>query len=208
MFDYVRDPNEIVRLSFARIHASVDCENVPENLREVLYRMVHACGVVDIAGDFAWRGDPVGAVQHALQEGRPIIGDCQMVLAGVAAVRLPADNQLVCTLNDNDVAAFARDRRITRSAVAVERWRPYLHNAIVMIGNAPTALFRLLELIQTEPLRPAAILACPVGFVGAAESKEALLQAAITTPCLTLRGRRGGSAITVAALNAILLSLS
>ncbi len=204
----MRDPDEIVRLSFAFARTHVDCRGIPPALHEVLYRMVHACGMTDLGPDLAWHGDPVAAVRSALQQGQAIIGDCEMVLAGVAVKHLAQGNRRVCTLNDPRVGGCATALGITRSAAAVELWQPFLAQAIVIIGNAPTALFRLLELLAQDwrqTPRPAAIIACPVGFIGAAESKEALLQAA-QIPCLTLRGRRGGSAITAAALNAIALS--
>jgi precorrin-8X/cobalt-precorrin-8 methylmutase len=157
----------------------------------------------DIVGDLAWHPGLVEAGRAALGSGAPVLADCRMVADGVIRDRLPVDNEVLCSLDDPEVPALARHLATTRSAAAVELWRDRLSGAVVAIGNAPTALFRLLELLAEGAPRPAAILAFPVGFVGAAESKEALIEADLTVPYLTLRGRRGGSAMAAAAVNAL-----
>ena len=201
MADYLRDPAAIYARSFELIRAETDLAGLPPALHPLALRLVHACGMPDIVPDLAWGGDPAAAGARALQAGAPILCDARMVAAGIMASRLPRANDLVVTL------AEARAEGTTRSAAAVELWRPRLAGAVVAIGNAPTALFHLLERLAAWPERPAAILAFPVGFVGAAESKEALIAAggALGVPYLTLRGRRGGSAMAAAAVNALLV---
>ena len=200
--DYLRDPQAIYAQSFATIEAEADLAHLPLSLRDVAIRMIHACGMPDLAADID--GDPglVDAVRGALAAGEPILCDCEMVRAGTARRNLPADNSLIVTLNDAEVPELAIQLGTTRSAAAVELWRNRLANAVVVIGNAPTALFYLLEMIDAGAPRPAAVIATPVGFVGAAESKALLIERA-PVPHLTVRGRRGGSAIASAALNAI-----
>lgn len=201
--DYLRDPREITRRSFDIVRRETDLSRLPDDLAEIAVRLVHACGMPDIVADLAWGGDPATAGRAALGEGAPIIADCRMVAEGVTRSRLPAENPVRVPLNAPSVPRLAQDLGTTRSAAAVELWRDDLAGAVVAIGNAPTALFRLLELLAEGAPKPAVILGFPVGFVGAAESKEALIEAGLDVPHLTLRGRRGGSAIAAAAVNAL-----
>ena len=205
MADYLRDPEAIYARSFALIRAEVPLGRFPPSLHGTVLRLVHACGMPEIAADLAWRGEPALAGRDALLHGAAVIADARMVAAGVMANRLPTANRVVLTLDDDRVPDLAADLRTTRSAAAVELWRPWLAGAVVAIGNAPTALFHLLDRLRDWPERPAAILAFPVGFVGAAESKEALLASDLDVPWLTLRGRRGGSAMAAAAVNALMV---
>lgn len=200
--DYIKDPAEIYRQSFATIEAEARLDALPEPLRAVARRMIHACGMTDLVDDLAWGGDPVAAARRTLRAGGPILGDTQMVASGIIRGRFPKSD-IVCVIADDVVTEAARRLGTTRSAAAVELWRGRLQDAIVAIGNAPTALFHLLDLIEAGGPRPAAIFAFPVGFVGAAESKQALIDAHLGIPYLTLRGRRGGSAIAAAAINAL-----
>lgn len=202
-FDYIRDPAEIYRRSFALVQAASDLSRLPADLADVAVRLVHACGMPDIIDDLAWRNNVARAARDALAGGAPIITDCRMVMDGIIYSRLPAQNAVLCPLTDPSVAELARQQRTTRSAAAVELWRPRLGGAVIAIGNAPTALFRLLEVLLAGAPKPAVILAFPVGFVGAAESKDALIASTIDVPYLTLRGRRGGSALAAAAVNAL-----
>ena len=196
--DYLRDPQAIYRRSFAIVRAEADLGGLPAELAEVAVRLVHACGMPDIIAELAWSGDVVGQARAALAAGSAVITDAAMVAEGII------DNaNVICTLRDPRVADLAADQATTRSAAAVELWTPHLAGAVVAIGNAPTALFRLIERLAEGAPKPAAILAFPVGFVGAAESKAALIDAGIDVPYLTLRGRRGGSALAAAAVNAI-----
>lgn len=201
---YLRDPSAIYARSFELIRAEVPLERFPPALHAVVLRLVHACGMPDIVADLAWHGDPAQAGRDALARGAAVLVDAAMVRAGVMEGRLPAGNAVRLTLGDERIAGLAAGIGTTRSAAAVELWRPYLEGAVVAIGNAPTALFHLLERLRTWPERPAVILAFPVGFVGAAESKEALIASGLDIPWLTLRGRRGGSAMAAAAVNALL----
>ena len=203
LFDYVRDPAEIYRRSFEIVRAETDLSRLPAPLHEVAVRIVHACGMPDVVADLDWRGDPVAAGRSALAAGRPVIADSRMVADGVIRARLPAGNDVRCFLAEPGVEDDARRSATTRSATAVDRWLPHLEGAVVAIGNAPTALFRLLERLGEGGPRPAAIFAFPVGFVGAEESKRALAGANGAPPFLTLHGRRGGSAIAAAAVNAV-----
>lgn len=202
-FDYLRDPGAITRRSFELVRAATDLSALPAELSGVALRLVHACGMPELVGDLAWDGDVAGAGRRALEAGAPILADCRMVAEGITRARLPADNPVLCTLSDPTVPDLARAQAITRSAAAIELWLPRLEGAVVAVGNAPTALFRLLELLLEDAPRPAAILAFPVGFVGAAESKEALIETRLGIPYVTLRGRRGGSALAAAAVNAL-----
>ena len=201
-FDYLRDPEAIYRRSFEIVRRESDLDGLPPEVAEIAARLVHACGMPDIVADLRFSPDLAGAAAGALVAGAPILADCRMVAEGVIAARLPADNPVLCTLTDERVAALARAGATTRSAAAVELWRDSLAGAVVAIGNAPTALFRLLELLHEGAPRPAAICAFPVGFVGAAESKDALVAADLGVPYITLLGRRGGSALAAAAVNA------
>ena len=195
---WLRDPAEIYRRSFAIVRAEADFRALPPSLAAAAERLVHACGMPDITADLAWGGDAAAAARAALAAGAPILVDGRMTAAGIARRRLPADNAVVCTLDETPCGGG-----VARSAAAVDLWRPRLAGAVVAIGSAPTALFRLLELLAEEPARPAAIFAFPVGFVGAAEAKQALCDAPFRAPYLTLRGRRGGSALAAAAINAV-----
>ncbi|NED98610.1 precorrin-8X methylmutase [Phytoactinopolyspora halotolerans] len=200
--DYIRDGAEIYRRSFATIRAEADLAHLPADVATTVVRMIHACGMVDLVDDVAYTDDVVAAGRTALRGGAPILTDAQMIASGVTRSRLPADNEVICTLNEPSVPGLAAETGNTRSAAAVELWRDRLPGSVVAIGNAPTALFRLLELVDEGVGAPAAIVGVPVGFIGAAESKEELAARA-PAPYLTVHGRRGGSAIASAALNAI-----
>ena len=199
-FDYVRDGAEIYRRSFATIRAEADLDRFPADLARVVVRMIHSCGMTDLPRDVGYSAGLVGRARTALQGGAPILCDAQMVAAGITRSRLPVGNEVICTLADPAVAALAVRLGTTRSAAAVDLWGEWLHGAVVAIGNAPTALFRLLEITAGGP-RPAAVIGIPVGFVGAAESKQALAASGLES--LVRHGRRGGSAMAVAAVNAI-----
>ncbi|WP_072689959.1 precorrin-8X methylmutase [Rhodococcus marinonascens] len=203
MIEYIRDGAEIYRRSFATIRAEADLHAFPEDVSQAVVRMIHASGQVDLAGDVAFTPGVVKAARTALADGAPILCDAQMVAAGVTRTRLPAGNEVLCTLRDPRVSALAEQIGNTRSAAALELWGSKLEGAVVAIGNAPTALFYLLDMIDSGAPRPAAIVGGPVGFIGAAESKEALIGHPSGLDYLVVRGRRGGSAITAAALNAI-----
>jgi precorrin-8X/cobalt-precorrin-8 methylmutase len=199
--EYVRDGAEIYRRSFATIRAEADLSGLPADVARVAVRMIHACGMVDLVGDIGFSAGVVTAARKALLGGAPILCDAQMVASGVTRRRLPAGNEVICTLSDPGVPARAAELGTTRSAAALDFWLDRLGGAVVAIGNAPTALFRLLEMIEAGAPRPAAVLGIPVGFIGAAESKDAL--ASSDLGYLIVRGRRGGSAITAAAVNAL-----
>jgi len=203
--DYLRDPEAIYRASFAAIRREAAIERLPPEIQGLATRLVHACGMPEIVADLAWTPDAIAAGRRALQGGRPVLVDATMVAAGIRRERLPADNPILCTLDDPAVAARAAAASTTRSAAAVELWRDHLDGAVVAIGNAPTALFRLLELLDEGAPRPAVVLGFPVGFVGAAEAKEALIDRRPMLPHVALRGRRGGSALAAAAVNALAL---
>jgi precorrin-8X/cobalt-precorrin-8 methylmutase len=196
---YEKDGAEIYRQSFATIRAEADLARFPQGLGRVVVRMIHACGMTDLAADVAFSPGVYDAAFDALQAGAPILCDAQMVASGITRKRLPKDNEVVCTLPD--ATELAASLGTTRSAAAVELWRPWLDGAVVAIGNAPTALFHLLDLVAAGGPRPAAVLGIPVGFIGAAESKEALMHSSLEH--LVVRGRRGGSAIVAAAVNAL-----
>lgn len=200
-FDYERDGAAIYRRSFATIRAEAELAGLPEEVARVAVRMIHACGMVDLVRDIAYSPQVAIAARKALLAGAPILCDAEMVAAGITRKRLPAGNEVVCALRDPAVPAMAAALGTTRSAAALDLWGDRLGGSVVAVGNAPTALFRLLELVATGAPRPAAVLGIPVGFVGAAESKEAL--AASGLEYLIVRGRRGGSAITAAAVNAL-----
>ena len=202
MAEYLRDPTAIYERSFAIIRAEADLARFSPDEADVAVRMIHACGLVDVAKDIVFGGHLVAAARTALVKGAPILCDSEMVAHGVTRARLPARNEVVCTLHDPRVPDLARERGDTRTAAALELWLSRLAGAVVAIGNAPTALFRLLEMLDAGAPKPAAILGLPVGFVGAAESKDALGQA-LPVPACIVAGRLGGSAITVAAINAL-----
>lgn len=201
--DYVRDGAEIYRRSFAIIRAEADLAGLEPVLERTVVRMIHACGMVDLTADIAASPGFATAAEAALRAGAPILCDTNMVASGVTRSRLSADNQVICTLGDPAVAGLAAELGTTRTAAAVELWRPHLDGAVVAIGNAPTALFHLLDLVAAGGPRPAAVIGIPVGFVGAAESKLALTEDPSGLEYLVVLGRRGGSAISVAAVNAL-----
>jgi precorrin-8X/cobalt-precorrin-8 methylmutase len=201
MYEYEKDGAEIYRQSFATIRAEADLTRLPADVAQVAVRMIHACGQVDLVKDIAYSPAVVQTARDALNAGAPIFCDAQMVASGVTRRRLPKDNDVLCTLNDVRAPGLAAELGTTRTAAALELWGDRLDGAVVAIGNAPTALFHLLEMVAAGAPRPAAVLGIPVGFIGAAESKEAL--AGSDLEFLVVRGRRGGSAITAAAVNAI-----
>ena len=200
---YLRDGNTIYERSFAIIRAEADLAGFSADEADVAVRMIHACGEVEAARQIVFGAGVVAAARTALAAGAPIFCDAEMVAHGVTRARLPAQNEVICTLNDPRAAGLAKKLQTTRSAAALELWRDRLAGAVVAIGNAPTALFRLLELLNAGAPKPAAILGIPVGFVGAAESKEALAADPRGVPYLIVRGRMGGSAMTAAAVNAL-----
>lgn len=201
--DYIRDGTAIYERSFAIIRAESDLSRFSPEEAEVAVRMIHACGRVDTAAFIDFSEDFVAAARGALRNGAPIFCDAQMVAHGVTRARLPAGNDVICTLRDTRTPELAQDLGTTRSAAALELWRDRLEGAVVAIGNAPTALFHLLEMLSAGAPKPAAVLGVPVGFVGAAESKDALAANGYGVPWLVVRGRMGGSAMTAAALNAL-----
>ena len=197
----MRDGAEIYRRSFAMIRAEADLGRFPADVARVVVRMIHSCGMTDLPADVGYSDGVVRAAREALLGGAPVLCDAQMVASGITRGRLPAGNEVICTLSDPGVPELAQRLGTTRSAAALDRWGPRLAGAVVAIGNAPTALFRLLELVAAGAGRPAAVLGIPVGFVGAAESKAALAESGLEY--LVVHGRRGGSAMTVAAVNAV-----
>jgi precorrin-8X/cobalt-precorrin-8 methylmutase len=200
---YERDGAQIYRASFAIIRAEADLRDVPPDLEPAVVRMIHACGMTDLPADLDWSPDVGSAARQALAGGAPILCDSVMVAEGITRSRLRAANPVVCTLRDPRVPGLAARLRSTRSAAAVELWQDRLAGSVVAIGNAPTALFHLLEMLEAGAPRPAAIIGVPVGFVGAAESKQALAAHPGGVPYLIVRGRRGGSALAAAAVNAL-----
>lgn len=203
MLDYIRNGNEIYQKSFATIRAEADLTILPQDLEVVAVRLIHACGMTDIIKDLGYSEDVVKIGRAALKNGASILCDAQMVANGVTRKRLPANNPVICTLNEPEVPELAKTIGNTRSAAAMELWRSHIEGSIVAIGNAPTALFRLLEMLDQGLPKPAVILGFPVGFVGAIESKAALAANSRGVPFLTIHGRRGGSAMAAAALNAL-----
>ena len=199
---YIRDGAEIYRHSFAIIRTEADLSRFKDMEEKVVVRIIHACGMTDIASAVEMSPTFAESAGAALKRGAPILCDAKMVAHGITRNRLPKSNSVICTLDDPAVARLAAEMGNTRSAAALELWRPHLEGALVAIGNAPTSLFRLLEMIDQGAPLPAAIIGVPVGFVGAAESKEALAMQA-RVPFLIVRGRRGGSAMAVAAVNAL-----
>jgi precorrin-8X/cobalt-precorrin-8 methylmutase len=201
--DYLRDGDAIYRRSFAIIREETDLSGFSADEADIVVRMVHACGSPDAAGHVIFGNGFAAAGRAALASGAPILCDSEMVAHGVTRARLAAGNEVICTLRDPRVPALAEKLKTTRSAAALELWRDRLAGSLVAIGNAPTALFHLLEMIAKGAPKPAAILGIPVGFVGAAESKEALAADPSGVPYLIVRGRIGGSAMTAAAVNAL-----
>ncbi|GGM92465.1 precorrin-8X methylmutase [Lentzea pudingi] len=201
MTQYIKDGAEIYRQSFATIRAESDLTGFPADVSQVVVRMIHACGMTDLPSDVAFSPNVVRDARAALRDGAPILCDASMVASGVTRRRLPKDNEVLCYLQDPRTPALAQEIGNTRSAAALELLADRFGGAVIAIGNAPTALFHLLDLIAAGAPRPAAVLGIPVGFIGAAESKEAL--AATDLEHLVVRGRRGGSAMTAAAINAI-----
>lgn len=201
-YDYVRDGAEIYRRSFATIRAEADLDRLSPEEARVAVRIIHACGMVEVARDLVFSPDFAAKARAALLAGRPILCDSKMVANGITLARLPAGNEVVCTLSDPQVPEIAARIGNTRTAAAMHLWGDRLAGAVVAIGNAPTALFHLMEMIDDGAPMPAAVIGLPVGFIGAAESKEALA-ADGRLPFLTLHGRRGGSAMAVAAVNAL-----
>ncbi len=200
--DYIRDGKEIYRRSFANIRAEADLGRFTAEEEPIAVRIIHACGTVAVASDLAFAPGAVLAGTAALQAGAPILCDAKMVSNGVTRARLPRDNRVICTLDDPAVPALATALQTTRTAAAMELWREHLGGAVVAIGNAPTALFRLLEMLDAGLPRPACVIGMPVGFVGAAEAKAALIEDG-RIPYLVVRGRLGGSAMTAATINAL-----
>jgi precorrin-8X/cobalt-precorrin-8 methylmutase len=203
MADYIRDGAEIYRRSFAIIRAETDLRAFAAAEADIVVRMIHACGLVEAGKQIVFGAGLVEAARGALGSGAPILCDAEMVAHGITRARLPNNNEVICTLRDPTVPELAERLRTTRSAAALDLWMDELAGAVVVIGNAPTALFRLLELLDAGAPRPAAILGAPVGFVGAAESKEELRANPRGIPFLAVRGRLGGSAMAAAAVNAL-----
>lgn len=203
MIDYIRDGAEIYRKSFAMIRAEANLSILPPDLETVAVRLIHSCGMTDIINDLAASPQAATIGRNALKAGVPILCDAQMVAQGITRPRLPSENAIICTLQHPDVPDLAQNLATTRSAAALELWHDYLDGAVVAIGNAPTALFRLLELLDAGAPKPALILGFPVGFVGTAQSKIELASNSRGVPFITLHGRRGGSAMATAAVNAL-----
>ncbi|MBD0264046.1 MAG: precorrin-8X methylmutase [Tolypothrix sp. Co-bin9] len=203
MIDHIRDGDEIYRRSFSIIRSEANLNSLSPDLVSVAVRLIHTCGMTDIITDLAASADAVAAGRAALIAGKPILCDSQMVAEGITRKRLPRENPVICTLHHPEVPALAQKVGNTRSAAAMELWIPHMDSAVIAIGNAPTALFRLLEMLDAGAPKPAVILGFPVGFVGAAESKAALAEDNRGVPFITIHGRRGGSAMAAAAVNAI-----
>lgn len=202
-YDYIRDGSAIYERSFAIIRQEADLGRFSDAEADVAVRMIHACGMVAAASHFVFGAQFVASARAALQAGAPILTDAEMVARGVTRARLPADNPVLCLLHDPRTPTIAAEIGNTRSAAALHLWEEHLAGAVVAIGNAPTALFHLLELLDAGAPRPAAIIGMPVGFVGAAESKQALMESAYSDESAIVTGRLGGSAMTAAALNAL-----
>ncbi len=202
-YDYIKQGSKIYDKSFAIIRNEANLEKLPQELETIAVRMIHSCGMTDIPDHLDFSPHVVSIARTALQNGAPILCDANMIASGITQSRLPNNNPIVCTLRDLETPRLAEQLGTTRSAAALELWHDQLENAIVAIGNAPTALFHLLEGLAQGWPKPAAIIGMPVGFVGAIESKQALASNSLNVPYITLHGRRGGSAMTVAAINAI-----
>lgn len=203
MSDYIRDGQAIYDRSFAIIRSEANLANIPADMEKLAVRVAHASGMVDVIDDLVFSDGAGKSGRDALLNGAPIICDARMVAEGVTRARLPADNQVICTLNAPSVPELAKKLGNTRSAAALELWLPHLEGSVVSIGNAPTALFRLLEMIDQGAPKPALIIGMPVGFVGAVESKDELAANSRGVPFVIVRGRRGGSAMAAAAINAL-----
>ena len=202
--DYLRDPKEIYRQSFSTIRREADLSNFTEDIANIAVRLIHACGMTDIVNDIIYSPDAASSAREALKQGAPVLCDARMVAEGIISSRLPANNEVLCWNKHPECTPLANKMGTTLSAAAVEFWRPQLAGAIVVVGNAPTTLFRLLEVLAEGVEPPAVIFGFPVGFVGAAESKELLVnKCRKSIPFMTLSGRRGGSAIAAAAVNAV-----
>jgi precorrin-8X/cobalt-precorrin-8 methylmutase len=201
-YEYERDGAAIYKRSFAIIRAEADLARFSPAEERIAVRLIHTSGMVELAPDIEFSSGFAEAGRAALRGGAPILCDAKMVASGITRARLPADNPVLCFLDAPEVPTLARELRTTRSAAALALWKDHLDGAVVAIGNAPTALFRLLELLDTTKARPAAVVGVPVGFVGAAESKAALV-ADGRVPCMVVRGRKGGSAMCAAAINAL-----
>ncbi|HEY8013563.1 MAG TPA: precorrin-8X methylmutase [Dongiaceae bacterium] len=205
MLAYLRDPQEIYRLSFETIRREAPVDGLPSDIAGMAVRLIHACGMTDILGDLVFSPDIVQAGRAALAGGAPLLCDTAMTAGGIIRRHLPAANEVLAGTENPETVEAARRIGNTRSAAAVDLWGERLDGAVVVIGNAPTALFRLIERIDLDGYRPAAVLGFPVGFVGAAESKALLIDAGLGIPYVTLQGRRGGSALAAAAVNALLI---
>ncbi|MEX3557503.1 MAG: precorrin-8X methylmutase [Burkholderia sp.] len=203
MIDYLRDGQEVYRQSFATIRAEADLSAIPADLEKLAVRVIHACGMVDIVADLRFSAGAGTAGREALAAGAPILCDARMVADGITRARLPAANPVRCTLGEAEVPALAERLGNTRSAAALELWHPWLAGSVVVIGNAPTALFHLLDMLDAGAPKPALIFGFPVGFIGAAESKAVLAADSRGVPYVVVNGRRGGSAMAAAAVNAL-----
>ncbi|WP_324732571.1 precorrin-8X methylmutase [Pseudomonas paeninsulae] len=203
MLEYIRDGQEIYRQSFATIRAEADLSAIPADLEKLAVRLIHACGMVDVVQDLRFSAGAGAAGRAALAKGAAILCDARMVAEGITRPRLAANNPVICTLHNEGVIDLAHELGNTRSAAALEHWRAHLEGSVVVIGNAPTALFYLLEMLDAGAPKPALIIGMPVGFIGAAESKDALAADSRGVPYVIVRGRRGGSAMAVAAVNAL-----
>jgi len=202
--DYLRDPKAIYNQSFATIRREADLSNLPEDIANIAVRLIHACGMTDIVNDIIYSPDVASSAREALKQGAPVLCDARMVAEGIISSRLPTNNEVLCWNKHPECAPLANKMGTTLSAAAVEFWRPQLAGAVVAVGNAPTTLFRLLEVLAEGVEPPAVIFGFPVGFVGAAESKELLAnQCRKSVPFMTLYGRRGGSAMAASAVNAV-----
>ena len=203
MADYICDPSEIYRRSLAAIRGETDLSRVPPDMVAVALRLVHACAIPEIVPDLVWSPGAAEAGRAALQSGASILCDSEMTANGIIRGLLPRRNEVICTMNEAEAKTTAGERKTTRSAAAVELWRGRIAGSVVAVGTAPTALFRLLEIIEESSERPALVLGFPVGFIGAAESKEALSRNPFAVPFIALKGRKGGSALAAAAVNAL-----
>lgn len=208
MAGYLRNPSEIYRQSIAAIARETDLTRLPPAIAEVALRVVHACAIPEIVADLVWSDGAAEAGRRALENGGAVIADSEMTANGIIRARLPHQNRIVCTVNEPQALEIARTMNTTRSAAAVELWRGQIAGSVIAIGTAPTALFHLLEMIEEISERPALILGFPVGFIGAAESKEALAKNSLGVPYIALKGRKGGSAMAAAAVNALAASFA
>jgi len=203
MADYICDPSEIYRQSLAAIRSETDLSRLPGDMVEVALRLVHACALPEIVSDLVWSPGAADAGRRSLNRGAAILCDGEMTANGIIRDRLPRNNEVICTVNEAKAKTIARERGTTRSAAGVELWRSRIEGNVIAIGTAPTALFRLLEILGETSERPALVLGFPVGFIGAAESKEALSRNPFEVPFIALKGRKGGSALAAAAVNAL-----